>query len=103
MVKSKVLITLLCVAIVSITVGATILKVYQNHQEKLILVAEKRLNEAARKCIIDEVCNNDNSITLKTLIENKYLDRQVHPISKEYLDENLEIKCEQYQCNVSIN
>jgi len=101
--KTKVIIIALCVLIILTIVSATIYKVYATHQEKLILVAEKKLSEAARQCIIDEICSEEEAITLKVLIENKYLDRIVHPISKEYLNENLLINCKNYTCIVSLD
>lgn len=56
--------------------------VYKNHQEKLILVSNKRIIEAAQKCYLEQKCL-DEKITLEKLYEEKYLEEESNPITKE--------------------
>ena len=51
----------------------------------------------AKKCLEDE------TITLGLLIEREYLENQIHPISKEYLNEKIVIECKNYVCTTDID
>lgn len=93
---------ILCAAITIIIVAGTIIKVYKNHEDSLLRVTEQRIEEAARKCVLDSTCQ-ENKTTLEFLIQNGYLDEQVHPISKEYIDTSLEIECIDYVCTTKID
>ena len=64
----------------------TTFKVIKNHQEKLLLVSEKRITEAAIKCLNEKKCS-DNKITLKDLYNFNYLEKEINPITKEYYSE----------------
>lgn len=62
--------------------GVTLHGVYKNHQEKLMLVSNKRIIEAAQKCYLEQKCL-DEKITLEKLYEEKYLEEESNPITKE--------------------
>ncbi len=96
----KISIALVCLIIAIIVTGTT-LKVNKEHEDKLILVSESRIEYAARSCYLDEVCTG-NAVNIGFLIEKKYLDPEVHPITKEYISNNLMVECKDYICNVDI-
>ncbi len=98
---SKIATVALIVVIIGVVVIATILKVYNNHKESLFQVVDKRIEEAAKKCSLEEVCT-EGTTTLGFLIEKGYLEKQVHPISKEYVDENLSVTCSGYICKTDV-
>ncbi len=62
--------------------GFTTYKVVKNHREKLYLVTEKRIIEAAFKCINEKKCTN-YPVTLNQLYDNKYLYEEINPVTKE--------------------
>ncbi len=92
---------LLFLGIVALIGGATFMKVMTRHNEKLLRVAENKIEEAARKCYIEEKCTK-YPVTLNELIQLSYLEKQVHPISKEFIDESLVINCEGYSCETTL-
>ena len=49
----------------------TVINVKKDHDNKLILVTEKRIKEAAKKCFLDNKCEG-NSTTLKILYDLYY-------------------------------
>lgn len=87
---------------IGIIIITTVIKVYDNHKESLLRVSSQKIEEAAKKCTLDEVCTEEKT-TLGFLIEKGYLEKQVHPISKEFIDENLEITCVDYTCKTNID
>lgn len=100
--NSKIVTICLAVMIIGVVVIATSLKVYNNHKDDLLKVSNKRMEEAAKKCSLEAVCTEEKT-TLGFLIEKGYLGKQVHPISKEFIDEKTEIVCENYTCKVQDN
>lgn len=99
--SDKIISVCLIIIIIGVIIIATALKVYNNHKENLLRVSSQKIEEAARKCSLEEACT-ENKTTLKFLIEKGYIEKQVHPISKEYIDENLEITCDNYVCKTEI-
>lgn len=99
---SKIISIILIFMIIGILVTATMTRVTHEHNEKLLLVSEKKIIEASEKCILEEKCSQED-ITLKNLIDEGYIDKQVHPITKEYIDESLPITCNEQKCNVDID
>ncbi len=87
---------------IDVIIIATIVKVYKNHNASLLLVTTKKIEESAEKCYLEEKCKDGNT-TLGFLISENYIDPQIHPITKEQLDENLEIICSNYECTTNIN
>ena len=74
------------ILIILIFFGSYILyKVVANYKGNLLLVTEKRIIEAARNCVREDVCEN-NKITLKELYDNNYLIEEYNPLTKEIYD-----------------
>lgn len=86
--------------ILVVTIG-TAIKVFSNHRSHLLEVSTKRIEEAALKCVLENVCT-ENKTTLGFLIQNGYLDEQIHPVTKEYISESLEIECKDYVCTTEV-
>ena len=88
--KSNKLITITVFSLLIIVIIFTIYKINKNHEEKLYNVLYSKIKYACKKCYLEEKCKNE--ITLKELYDNKYLELQYDPISKEELDSNTIIK-----------
>ena len=88
--RNKFLIAFIGSIILIIIVIATIVKVYTNHIDHLYYVVESKIIESTKKCYLEEVCTGEE-VTLKDLIEKDYIDKQIDPKSKEYIDENIKI------------
>lgn len=71
----------------------TFINIKKDHENKLIKVSEKRIEEAAKKCFLDNKCEGSKT-TLQTLYDFGYLETQVNPISKKYYDSSSIIKYE---------
>ena len=89
--SKKFIITITLITIGLIILIPTIYKIIKDYHNDSYLVVEKKALEAAKKCWNEKVCLNE-SITLKELYENKYLDILVNPISKKIYNENSTIK-----------
>ncbi len=77
---------IICITIVIsglLITAATFFKVTKNHTDRVILVTEKRITEAAKECVWNEDCK-ENKITLGYLIQKGYLKEEVNPITKMY-------------------
>lgn len=98
---SKIISILMIIAIPSLIAVATIIKVSMNHQELELLVSRKKIEEAARRCVIDETCKEE-IISLGYLIKKGYIKEQVHPVSKEFINEGTPITCKGYTCTVEL-
>lgn len=97
--KSIKLSIIMMVLIIGIIGIGTTFRVNDEHREKLLLVSKGKIEYAARKCYLDETCTGE-SVDLGFLIKKGYIDKQVHPLSKEYIQDNLNVKCENYVCKV---
>ena len=64
-------------------ISYSVIKEYRNN---LILVTEKRIVEAAKKCFDEEKCLQ-YPITLKDLYRFSYLEQEIHPLTKEIYNE----------------
>lgn len=82
------------VFIVLLLVCGTSYKVVKKHQERLILVTEKRILEKAKLCFLENKCTGE-STTLKNLYDLSYLEKEANPVTKEYYNENSYIKKEE--------
>lgn len=90
----------LILGIIILIIVATSIKVYNNHKNGLYRVVDQRIEEAAKKCFIESVC--DEETTLGFLIENKYLDNQVNPITKEFISTDLIVTCKDFECTTYV-
>lgn len=88
--KNKIIIYTTIIAIIFIIGCTTIYKVVKNHQNKLYMITEKRIIEAAKKCWNEDKCLED-TITLKELYDKEYLTKQSDPVTKKYYSENSKI------------
>ncbi len=84
--RNKVIINITIVAIILIILIPTVYNIIKKHNDRLIKVTEKRIEEAAKDCYLKDICK-DNKITLKVLYDNKYLEKESNPITKEYYNE----------------
>ncbi len=84
--RNKVIINITIVAIILIILIPTVYNIIKTHNDRLIKVTEKRIEEAAKDCYLKDICK-DNKITLKVLYDNKYLEKESNPITKEYYNE----------------
>lgn len=88
--KNRVVIYTTIIALIFVIGCPTIYKVVKNHNNKLYTITEKRIIEAAKKCWNEDKCNED-TITLKTLYANKYLEKEADPVTKKYYSEESKI------------
>lgn len=98
---SKIISIILVFSIIITIIVASVHKVYSNHKNDLLKVVNQKISEAGEKCNREEKCENE--FTLGFLIENGYIDEQVHPITKEYVDKASKITCNNYNCFSNIN
>ena len=74
-------------------IAGTSYKVYHIHQERSLLVVQKRIIEGARECVFDLVCK-DEDMTLGVLIEKGYAKDEINPQTKMYYSRDSLIKKE---------
>lgn len=84
--RNKIIINVTILAIVIIILIPTVYKIINKHNERLLLVTTKRIEEAAKDCYLDDICL-DEKITLQELYNNNYLEQENNPITKEYYNE----------------
>lgn len=83
---NKISISLIVLSILLIS-GYTAYKVVTIHNHNVLLVSEKRIIEAAKNCVNEDKCEG-NKITLKNLYEEKYLEQEINPLTKEIYNDN---------------
>lgn len=98
---SKIISIILVFSIIITVIVASVYKVYSNHKNDLLKVVNQKMAEAGEKCNREGKCESE--FTLGFLIENGYIDEQVHPITKEYVDKDSKITCDNYNCFSNIN
>lgn len=98
---SKIISVIIVFSIIITVVVASVHKVYSNHKNDLLKVVNQKIAEAGEKCNREGKCENE--FTLAFLIENGYIDEQVHPITKEYVNKATKITCDNYNCSSNIN
>lgn len=65
----------------------SIILVNKRHNEKLYNSTILKITEAAKKCVNEEACLKDK-IFIKDLYDNKYLEKVINPLTKEYISED---------------
>ena len=80
--------TILLLIVILIVSGGIVVK--NRHEQKLYVVVEKEILEAANRCKLDNVCDSDK-VDLNYLYTKKYLDEQINPVTKKKYDSNLTI------------
>jgi len=63
-------------------VGFSFYKIQKQHEAKILIVSEKRIEEAAQECYYDNVC--EEKVTLGELIHYGYSKEEVNPLTKMY-------------------
>ena len=101
MARNKNILVITLAIILIVVVVATVVKVYNNHIDSLYTVVEKRIEESARKCFIEEKCSGDKT-NLGLLIKEGYITSQVNPVTKEYISEDIIITYDGSFCDVNI-
>lgn len=84
--RNKTIIYMTIIALVLIIIIPTAYTVVKKHNNRMISVTHKRIEEAARDCYLEGICLEEK-ITLKQLYDNKYLEKESNPITKEYYNE----------------
>lgn len=84
--KSKIINWLLLFAIAILITVPTIIKVESKRTENEYLVVSNDIIEKANRCYYDKKCL-ENKITLKELIEYKYIEKIVNPKTEEYFSD----------------
>lgn len=82
----KISFLLIIIAVLLIT-SFTAYKVITRHNQNIMLVSEKRIVEAAKRCLNEDNCEG-NKITLATLYTQKYLEQEINPLTKEIYNDN---------------
>lgn len=82
----KISFLLIIIAVLLIT-SFTTYKVITRHNQNIMLVSEKRIVEAAKRCLNEDNCEG-NKITLATLYTQKYLEQEINPLTKEIYNDN---------------
>lgn len=85
--RNKIIINITIIAIVLIILIPTAYTILKKHNERLMTVSYKKIEESARDCYLDNICL-ENKITLKELYDHKYLEKESNPITKKYYSEN---------------
>ena len=85
--KNSYIVYITIIALVLIISIPTAYTVYKNHNDKLYEVVYNEIEYAAKKCYYDGICK-DEKTKLKYLYDNKYLEKQSDPITKEYYSED---------------
>ncbi len=88
---NKIIIIITGCLIVLLILIPTIIKINESHNESLMLVSEKKITEAAELCYKESVCTEE-SVTLKFLYQNNYLEKEANPVTKVYYDDASYVK-----------
>lgn len=88
--KVKEIIAIILLTVVLLYTGVIAYKMVYKHNENLLIVTSKRIEEAAKKCVAESKCNKNN-ITLATLYEKGYLNEEYNPVTKEIYSKNSKI------------
>ena len=91
--RVKEIIAIILLSVVLLYTGVIAYKMVNKHNENLIIVTKKRIEEAAKKCVAEDKCNKNN-ITLGVLYENGYLKEEYNPVTKEIYSKNSKIAFE---------
>ncbi len=82
---NKIIIIITAGIIILLIVIPTIININKIHNDRLLIVMEKRVVESAIKCIKEGNCTSDK-ILLEELYEKNYLDKETNPVTREYLN-----------------
>jgi hypothetical protein len=91
--RTREIITIIILIVVLLYTGVIAYKMVYKHNENLLIVTSKRIEEAAKKCVAESKCDKNN-ITLAILYEKGYLKEEYNPITKEIYSKNSKISFE---------
>ncbi len=77
---------ILIIIIIAVLIIPSTIYVINDHNDKLIIVRDKKVIEAANDCKNEKKCTNQ-TVTLKELYDLKYLDNIYDPITRELINE----------------
>lgn len=75
------------IALGTIVLFMSAYKAEKIHEEKLMLVINNKIKEAAKECYLKKECVNN--IKLQDLYDKKYIEEVINPVSKEVMDSKL--------------
>ena len=75
------------IALGTIILFVSAYKAEKIHEEKLMLVINNKIKEAAKECYLKKECVNN--IKLQDLYDKKYIEEVINPVSKEVMDSKL--------------
>ncbi len=88
MISNRTIFLITLLAIVMIITVPTIIRINDTHTERLLKVETLKIKEKALLCEVKGECKEEK-ITLKYLIDNKYLTRGIDPRTKEYFKDDV--------------
>jgi hypothetical protein len=72
--------------------GNVVYQVVRDHQNHLLEVSYKLIQEAARKCVNEDKCDKNGAVTLQNLYDLGYLTEQANPLTKKVYNSSDTIK-----------
>lgn len=101
--RSRKLVAIIFIIVFVVILIGSFRKVYLNHINKSYKVIEEKIVYAAKKCFLEEKCTNGKT-TIKELVDLGYLNTiPGNPVSKENIDEDIEIVVKDNDYIVDIN
>lgn len=91
MVSNRTIFIFTLIAIVLVIAIPTIARINNIHTERMLKVEVLKIKEKALLCKVKEDCK-ENKITLKYLIDNKYLNRGIDPRNNEYFKDDVYVQ-----------
>ena len=85
-ISNKSLIFLTIVLLIAVIVVATLLKITEIHDERLIYAMESKISYYAKRCYLEGNCDGD--VTLADLYDRGYLEEIVNPVTKEIISKD---------------
>lgn len=101
MVSNKVIFYLALIAIIVLIAVPTISKINQTHTERLLKVEVLYMKEKAMACYLKNECKE--KVTLKELVEKKYLTRGIDPRTNEYFKDDVYVVIKDHQTSLFID
>ncbi len=94
---NKKIIILTIFMVIGMVIGASVYKIYQKHNDNLILVVQKEFLYNAKNCYNASECKN-KVVSLKDLYDNKFMsDKLTNPITKKYYSEDSYVNMETHE------
>jgi hypothetical protein len=85
--NNKIVIFISVIAFALIITIPTLININTKHKDNIYKSITLKIEESAKKCVIEEKCKGDK-IFIKELYDKKYLEKQINPYNKKYINEN---------------